>query len=93
MMNEMNVKFPTNYDLVSECEKMEIMGGSVAESAAKTIIALGVSALALSAVGVFAKNAGSIIEGSMTWGKNFIDSSMAWGENFLHKLMGISPLK
>lgn len=93
MMKEMNVKFPTNYDLLAECEKMEVMGGSVAESAAKTIIALGVSGLLLGGGIAFAKNADSIIQGAMTWGKNFIDGSMAWGESFLQKLMGISPLK
>lgn len=92
MMNEMNVKFPANCDLLSECEKMETVGGSVAESAVKTVIALGVSGLALCAMGTFAKNADSIIQGSITWGQNFIDSSMAWGERFLQKLMGISPL-
>lgn len=96
MKIEKNIQLPTQYAALTETEKMDTTGGSAAETAAKVVIALGVSGALVcvagaAAYGILGGTFG-FIKNSMSWGKNFINSSMAAGEKLLHDLMGISPL-
>ena len=98
-MNTM--KLPANCAGLNENEKLDTIGGSAVETAAKAVIAIG-GAVALTGVAAVAA-AGvlsifnpnfykDLIGDSMTAGKNFIGGAVDAGQNFLNKLMGISQL-
>lgn len=99
-MMEKKINLPARYAAMTENEKMDTVGGSAAETAARVAIALSVSGVLVCVAGAAAHN---VIDGTIAWGKGFIGASMNWGKNFiqnsmasgeklLHGLMGISPL-
>ena len=102
MKNEMNMKLPANCTAIPENEMMDVNGGGIIDTAAKSVVAIG-GALGLTAVaGVAAKGIlsifnpnkgfGDVISSSIANGKNLIDGAVSAGANFLNKLLGISLL-
>ena len=92
-----NMKMPANCAMLNEEEKMETIGGAIAESTVKAVAAvggvIGLASVAATALSVIVSgNPFGWIESTMNAGKNFIEASMNAGQNFLNKLMGISTL-
>lgn len=101
MKNEKNIQLPAGYAAMTENEQLDTIGGGAAETAVKAVIAVGVSGALACVAGAAAYGIlqvfnptvwNKLLDGTMSWGKNFIEGSMAAGESFLHKWMGISPL-
>ena len=81
-----NLNLPAACTTLTENEKMDAMGGSIAGTAVKAVVAVGVAAGLTGVAAVAAKGILSIFD-PHSW-----NGLVEAGQNFLNKLMGIEQL-